>query len=59
MTFHGKLEVSASVEGLSESAESDWEFCLGDGVGYIFTPTSAVEVSFDVEVLSIGPKFAL
>ncbi|WP_333973210.1 outer membrane beta-barrel protein [Alteromonas mediterranea] len=59
---YGKLEVTASAGGFSESAESDWEFGLGGGVGYKFTQTNAVELSFetfdDVDVLSIGAKFA-
>jgi hypothetical protein len=59
---YGKLELTASANGFSESSDSDWEFGLGGGFGYMVTETTSVEVSYetfdDADVLSIGAKFA-
>lgn len=59
---YGKLEVTASAGGFSESDTSDWEFGIGGGLGYKFNPTTSAEVSYEsfdgTDVLSIGAKFA-
>lgn len=59
---YGKLEMTASAGGFSESDSTDWEFGFGGGLGYKFNPTTSVEVSYEsfdgADVLSLGAKFA-
>ncbi|AXT40165.1 porin family protein [Alteromonas sp. BL110] len=59
---YGKLEMTASAGGFSESDTSDWEFGFGGGLGYKFNPTTSIEASYEsfdgADVLSLGAKFA-
>lgn len=57
---YGKLKITATYEGNSASASSDWELAYGAGFGYKLNDKFSVELSYDdydgTDVVSIGFK---
>ncbi|GEA11955.1 outer membrane beta-barrel protein [Alteromonas sp. KUL49] len=58
---YGKVELTGSAGGFSISADSDWEFGYGAGLGYMVSDTAWLEVSYEsfdgTDLLSFGAKF--